>query len=813
MSNNNQTYNKPGRLSQGLGNFTASFSTAKGPETHADIQERITRDRDMSKITVKKPRQDVDPFDTNVRKRVAIYCRVSSDKLSQTPSFYTQQQYYLKYVRSRSDLHMVVMYKDEGISATGIVKRTGLVNLLRDAEAGRFDMVIVKNLSRLSRNLMDCMRIIYKLRQLPNPVGILFEEERLYTLDKKNDLTLSILALIAQEESHKKSDAVTRAQRMRYEMGNFMVFDVFGFQRIGVNEIDINIEEAKSLQLIFMMYMAGCSPKFIAEVLNMLQRKTHTHHYVDGRVKEGVVDWTADRVINILKNEKCCGNVDAQKTVTPSYLDHKAVKNVDKAPKYYAVEQHTAIINPEDYYITQKIMNANRGGWKDGVQDLGIYEEGILAGGVLSVPNWNGFGAEDYNRACLRAYGMPETDLEDIEKRIKEQEDEWGKVAEDFGEQDIPETVEVDSDDYENFPEEDVEESNEEVDEREIESFDNWVIKLRETEKERRDRIQSDNNSCIECSCAELFSLNEKVCITLDHRGATFNKFSFNRLNEDVDDVIMQVELVYNPLEQMLIVREAKESTPKTIEWVKEDNDGKYTMKRCCTKGLSAAIYQNMRWNTNFKYRIVGRAYDYEGETMLVFFLDRTIKNVPVSQYGEEDVKEGKKDKKKAKRMFMDGYLPDDIILPDLEEFNLGDGPLATQAKNLSKSSAIYYDDATSKDEGALTIKDLGDEKYSPDRIRYMLQRGLSPQEGWSYLKGMARISNNRFTILSEDLADSFGDRANANRDARLKDYVSRKKKGSMKTTPYGWTVGLDLPSMDTVNATIEELKSEMLAG
>ena len=59
----------------------------------------------------------------------------------------------------------------------------GLVQMLKDAQEGKFDIIVVKNLSRLSRNLMDCMRIIYMLRALPKPVGILFETENMFTLD------------------------------------------------------------------------------------------------------------------------------------------------------------------------------------------------------------------------------------------------------------------------------------------------------------------------------------------------------------------------------------------------------------------------------------------------------------------------------------------------------------------------------------------------------------------------------------------------------------------------------------------------------
>lgn len=108
------------------------------------------------------------------------------------------------------------------------------------------------------------MNIIYALRSLPNPVGIFFETENLYTLDKTADFTLQVLSLVAQEESHKKSEAMLASYFMRFSQGQYMVPDLLGYDRVGKNLIAINIEEAKTVQLVFMMYLAGYSPKTIA---------------------------------------------------------------------------------------------------------------------------------------------------------------------------------------------------------------------------------------------------------------------------------------------------------------------------------------------------------------------------------------------------------------------------------------------------------------------------------------------------------------------------------------------------------------------
>ena len=786
------TFFEPKSLSEGFTDFSKISKVAPaGPETKEQIIKRYTQVRDMSNITVIPAEPEINPFDKKVRKRVAVYCRVSTDNLSQTPSFLTQQRYYLEYVRQHSDLQLIAMYKDEGVSATRIKKREGLIRLINDAEAGKFDMVIVKDLSRLSRNLMDCMQIIYKFRHFPKPVGIFFESENIYTLDTSKDFTLQILALVAQEESRKKSIAVTAAQRQRYTEGIFIIPDLLGYDKIGVNEIAVNPEEADTVQLIFTMYLAGCNFETIAGVLNMLGRKKHSHIYKDGRVKKGEVNWNKQSVMNVLLNEKRCGHVDAQKTITLNFLNHNAVKNVNKkAPRYYETDHHQAIVRPYFYFLAQRMLAANRGGWKYGLQKMKIYETGFLAGGVSTIPNWYGFTAEDYNRACLRASGKTEEELEGIEKSIVEKINEAKeKITNPVSEPAFPSMIEIDSDDYEKYPKQEIKEKTEQQENDPMESFGKHIKILREERKVDTNKEFPDIETCR----AEFFSLTEKVCVTFDHLGTAFNKFSFTRLNEGEAETITNVELVYNPLEQIVILRKAKKAAPSTITWAKEKN-GKYEMKRCCTKGLSGSIYKNMNWNTSYKYRIVGRAFEHQGETMLIFFLDSCTKIVPAKVCDEEK----KTPEKKTKRKFKDGDLTKEISLPAPEDIEF-------EYANLTpgiKSGVFYLDEQAGKDED---IKDT--DRFSAERITRMIEKGLTPEEGWDRWKCVVVKNKNGFTIYPESWADSFGDNVFRRRDLRLQAFL--KRAGPIEEgKPYGWTVGVDLPTMKMVKEKIEELKT-----
>ncbi len=401
-------------LSQGLHQTAAQNqqqNATEGMSEREKIQYEYGRQRDMSKVTYFPAKKAPGLNDLSGRLRVVVYCRVSTDGLSQATSFELQKSYYLKFVREHIQWKLIAMYSDEGITATSTDKRIGLLQMLEDAKAGKFDVIIVKNLSRLSRNLMDCMNIIYALRNLPNPVGIYFESEKLYTLDKTADFTLQVLSLVAQEESHKKSEAMLASYFMRFSQGQYLVPDLLGYRKAGKNKITVDVEEAETVQLIFMMYMAGYHPKTIAKVLIKLERKTHVHITSAGVVKGGIVKWTAASVMSVLKNERRCGDVLAQKTVTESYLTHKSKPNKDILPQFYAEDQHQAVISPEDFLLTQRLIAANRGGWEGELPEMHIYSDGALRGFVSVVPRWCGYNSEDYNRASLRAYGVEEAEL------------------------------------------------------------------------------------------------------------------------------------------------------------------------------------------------------------------------------------------------------------------------------------------------------------------------------------------------------------------------------------------------------------------
>ena len=92
-----------------------------------------------------------------------------------------QRQLYENVISGHPSWILAGIYIDKG-SAVALEGRPGLTNLLGDCEKGMIDVIICKNISRISRNMMITLDLIHKLEQYDPPIGIYFEAEQIFTL-------------------------------------------------------------------------------------------------------------------------------------------------------------------------------------------------------------------------------------------------------------------------------------------------------------------------------------------------------------------------------------------------------------------------------------------------------------------------------------------------------------------------------------------------------------------------------------------------------------------------------------------------------
>jgi DNA invertase Pin-like site-specific DNA recombinase len=131
------------------------------------------------------------------KKRVAAYCRVSTDKEDQANSFESQQKYFREHIERMPDWELFEIFADEGISGTNTKKRKAFNRMISCAKQGSFDLIITKEISRFARNTLDS---IYYTRDLKkHGVGVIFLSDNINTLDSDAELRLTIMSSIAQE--------------------------------------------------------------------------------------------------------------------------------------------------------------------------------------------------------------------------------------------------------------------------------------------------------------------------------------------------------------------------------------------------------------------------------------------------------------------------------------------------------------------------------------------------------------------------------------------------------------------------------------
>ena len=345
-------------------------------------------------IPAKKP---IDYYDNDVPQRVFIYVRVSTNDVRQTTSFELQKKYYEEFVVRHPNWRLVRIYADEGISGTSLLHRDEFNKMIAACKAGEADMIITKSVSRFARNVLDCIGIVRDLAELKSPVGVFFESEAIFSLNNDSQMALSFQATMAEEESHTRSRSMETSLRMRLDHGIPLTPKLLGYTHDEDGNLVVNPEEAPTVKLAFYMYLYGYSTQQIADTFNALGRKSYL----------GNVNWTSSGILQILRNERHCGDVLTRKTFTPNYRDHKSKRNRGERPQSRYHKHHEAIISRDDFIAVQRMLDNAKYKNKSFLPELRVIESGILKGFVVINPRWAGFTENDYFAAAQSVYAPP----------------------------------------------------------------------------------------------------------------------------------------------------------------------------------------------------------------------------------------------------------------------------------------------------------------------------------------------------------------------------------------------------------------------
>ncbi len=337
-----------------------------------------------SKFIPAKPKIDI--YGDDKVFRVCAYCRVSTDNDEQLSSFELQQQHYQQLVGSHPNWDLRHIYADEGISGTSLKNRDDFNAMIAACERGEYDLIVTKSVSRFSRNLVDCISLVRKLKRRNHPVGVFFETDNLNTLSEESELMLSFLSTFAQEESVKKSESMNWSLQQRFKSGKLLTPELLGYSRprdaaghyIKYGRLEIVEEEAGIVRFIFDAFLAGKSPREIANLLTDIECPTKT----------GMEQWSEGSISYILRNERYCGDVLTWKTFTADMFEHKHKRNNKDRDQYLYSDHHDAIISTETFEAAQVLLANRRHHYYGALPTLQVIDDGVFRGFVPINHHW-----------------------------------------------------------------------------------------------------------------------------------------------------------------------------------------------------------------------------------------------------------------------------------------------------------------------------------------------------------------------------------------------------------------------------------------
>jgi site-specific DNA recombinase len=277
--------------------------------------------------------------------RVAVYCRVSTEKNDQEDSLEIQKEAYTSLISLRSDWEFVGMYADS-LSGLNAEKRPEFMRMIREAMNGNIDRILCKSVSRFSRNVVECKKYTDMLR-LKN-VTVEFEKEHLRTDDSSSAFMFSLMSAIAENESRSISENVKWGQKERVKRGEYNLGNnrILGYD--SANGKLVPNKDAAIVRLIYTLFLQG---KSIEEIRRMLAG-------IGVTTKKGTMISHND-ILYILKNETYKGDKLLQKTHPKDLITKKPDPTIPFESNYLE-NDHEAIVSRDVWDAVQAKLEANK---------------------------------------------------------------------------------------------------------------------------------------------------------------------------------------------------------------------------------------------------------------------------------------------------------------------------------------------------------------------------------------------------------------------------------------------------------------------
>jgi DNA invertase Pin-like site-specific DNA recombinase len=205
---------------------------------------------------------------------IAAYLRISEhdDSRDESNSITNQRAMIKNYIASQNEFAgaNVIDYVDDGISGSH-TERKAYQRLITDIERGVVQCIVVKDLSRIGRDLIDVDDLLMNFLVTQ---GVRFIAINNHYDSLKNPLSNLELAIINLANQHYNRDLAQKSMSskvIKMKKGEFLsCWALFGYKKSTTerNKIVIDEESAEYVRLIFSLAMDGNNPSKIAQILN-----------------------------------------------------------------------------------------------------------------------------------------------------------------------------------------------------------------------------------------------------------------------------------------------------------------------------------------------------------------------------------------------------------------------------------------------------------------------------------------------------------------------------------------------------------------
>ena len=184
--------------------------------------------------------------------RIATYTRISTDEVNQPYSLGAQSERLASYIASQDDWELAATFTDQISGAK--LERPGLNSALRAAKAGRFDLLLVYRVDRLSRSVRGLAEVLETLDTAG--VGFRSATEPFDTTAPAGRMMVQMLGVFAEFERSTIIDRVIAGMERKAALGGWCGgHEPFGYRAVkSEGRLDADETEAPLIPVIFDLY-------------------------------------------------------------------------------------------------------------------------------------------------------------------------------------------------------------------------------------------------------------------------------------------------------------------------------------------------------------------------------------------------------------------------------------------------------------------------------------------------------------------------------------------------------------------------------